>query len=295
MMFVPFLLPLARRADQPCDAGHPPRPLPSVADWSHFMDSRVPRRDLLCRFAHASRVVRRGRASRWLASAIGAFLLTGLAAVPAVAAPGGDSKRTVLQFESRLRDEEQKPVSGLFHMEFALKKPKQRRAFWTEKHWVAVDNGRYALQLGKNSRLPKAFDPKTALIVVRVVDVGTILEEPLAGADAALAQVDESAAGGKRIVQYAEKAGFAYDAEHAAAADRFGTWTAKKLQETIDELEKRKVKVKVGKNRINLTSVGGSGGTPFELICPAGTVAVGVRGGAGIYIDNFQVVCAPLE
>ena len=60
-------------------------------------------------------------------------------------------------------------------------------------------------------------------------------------------------------------------------------------------LDKRKVKVKPSKSTHMLTSVGGAGGTPFEAICPAGMVAVGIRGGAGIYIDNLQVVCAPLE
>ena len=71
--------------------------------------------------------------------------------------------------------------------------------------------------------------------------------------------------------------------------------TAKLLADTLDALDKRKVKVKVSKNHTNLSSVGGAGGTPSEMICPPGMVSVGIRGGAGIYIDNFQVVCAPLE
>lgn len=205
------------------------------------------------------------------------------------------SQRTILDFESQLKDENNKPVSGIFPMEFSLLKPKAKRAFWKEKHWVAVDNGRYTLRLGRSSKLPKNFDPKTAVIEVGIRGAGRVLREPLSGASASLAQVDDSPSGGKRIVQYAEKSGFAYDAEHATIADRIGPFNGKDLQDRIEALEKRKSRVTVGRNRINLTSAGGVGGNKFEQICPKGTVAVGIRGGAGIYIDNFQVVCAPLE
>ena len=208
-------------------------------------------------------------------------------------------KRVVLQFESTLRDEDQKPVSGIFQMQFELHKPKQAKAFWKEKHWVAIDNGHYAVQLGQAAALPKGLDPKTAVMAVSVTGVGQVLEEPLAGGGA-LAEVDDhpasaQGANGKRIVPYAEKAGFAYEAEHASVADRIGNLTAKMLQDALDALDKRKVKVKPSKNTHMLTSIGGAGGTPFEATCPAGMVVVGIRGGSGIYIDNFQVVCAPLE
>lgn len=204
------------------------------------------------------------------------------------------TKRTILEFESRLRDENDKPVSGIFPMSFALKKPKAKRSFWSEKHWVAVDNGRYSLQLGRTKRLPKGFDPKIAIMEVGIKGAGQVLREALAGASASLSEVVDAPTG-KRIVQYAEKAGFAYDAEHATISDRIGAYNAKELKDAIEELQKRKVKLKVSRNRINLTSAGGVGGTKFEQICPPGTIAVGIRGGAGIYIDNLQVVCAPLE
>ena len=228
-------------------------------------------------------------------------LSVSLCAVPAYAAAnrsGAATKRTVLQFESTLKDEEQKPVSGIFSMLFELHKPKQKAMFWKEKHWVAIDNGHYAIQLGHDAALPKGLDPKTAVMSVSIAGVGNVLEEPLAGGGA-LAEVEDSgggyASGGKRIVPYAEKAGFSYEAERATVADRIGNFTAKMLQEALDALDKRKVKVKPSKSTHMLTSIGGAGGTPFEAVCPAGMVVVGLRGGSGIYIDNFQVVCAPLE
>lgn len=223
------------------------------------------------------------------------FIATSGLHVPvADAAPPKRKMRTVLDFESRLKDENNRPVSGIFPMRFELKK-KKGKAFWKESHWVAVDNGRYQLQLGKKTKLPQKFDPKAVFITVKIEGAGTILSEALAGADASLSSVEDN--GGKRIVQYAEKAGFAYDTEHATVADRLGDWTAKLLTEALEKLKKRKSKgkVKIGRNRINLTSAGGVGGTPFEQICPPGTVAVGLRGGSGIYIDNVQIVCAPIE
>jgi len=205
------------------------------------------------------------------------------------------AKRTVLQFESTLKDEENQPISGIFPMQFELRKPKGTKAFWKEKHWVAIDNGKYALALGRTTALPKTLDAKTAVLVVSIVGSGEVLNEPLSGEPVADPEGGKFGTDGKRIVQYAEKSGFAYEAERAASTERIGQYTAKLLADTLEALDKRKVKIKVGKNHVNLTSVGGAGGTPFEAVCPAGTVMVGIRGGSGIYIDNFQVVCAPLE
>lgn len=222
-----------------------------------------------------------------------------VAATPAQAEPARRTeKRTVLSYQSTLKDDENKPVAGIFPMQFALSKGKSKKPFWTEKHWIAVDNGHYSVQLGRVKALPKDLDPKTAVIAISITGFGEILREALAGGDAAMAEevaLGNGGGGGKRIVQYAEKAGFAYEAEHAVSADRLGNFTAKLLQDALDELQKRKLKVKVGRNQVNLTTIGGAGGTPFESICPAGMVMVGIRGGSGIYIDNFQVVCAPLE
>jgi hypothetical protein len=223
-------------------------------------------------------------------------LLSLLAVDAAAAEPANRSKRTVLSYHSTLKDDDNKPVGGIFQMQFELRKAKSKKAFWKEKHWVSVDNGHYTVQLGRATHLPKDLDPKSAVMTVSIAGVGEVLQESLAGGEVALnEEAGESPGGGKRIVQYAEKAGFAYEAERATVADRLGNFTAKLLQDALDELQKRKLKVKVGKNQVNLTSIGGVGGTPFESICPAGTVMVGIRGGAGIYIDNFQVVCAPLE
>lgn len=228
-----------------------------------------------------------------------------LAAEPAIksatkaanATDGAKDKRTVLQFDSTLKDDENKPVAGIFPMQFELRKPKQKKAFWKEKLWVAVDNGKYNVQLGKATSLPKGLDPKTAIMVVSIVGAGEILQEPLAGETSEIADLTGGAKGesGKRIVQYAEKSGFAYEAEKSAVAERIGNYTAKLLQDTLDALDKKKFKVKIGKNYQNTASIGGAGGQPFESLCPPGHVAVGIRGGSGIYIDNFQVICAPLE
>lgn len=232
-------------------------------------------------------------ARRALALGLGLALFAPAWAATAASGRPARKMKTVLEFDSRLKDENNKPVSGIFHMTFTLLKGKRTK--WKESHWVAVDNGAYALQLGKEKDLPKDFEPADLTMQVAIDGAGVVLRESLAGGDSNLTQVDVGSGGGKRIVQYAEKAGFAYDSEHAVAADRVGPYTGKLLAETLDKLERRKTKVKVSRNRLNLTSAGGVGGIPFEQVCPPGTVAVGLRGGSGIYIDNVQIICAPLE
>ncbi|MBM4344248.1 MAG: hypothetical protein FJ100_12840 [Deltaproteobacteria bacterium] len=238
------------------------------------------------------------RKLQWLCTiaAVAGAAGSGLAATAWAGEPARKADtRTVLSYQSTLKDDDNKPVAGIFQMVFELRKARNKRAFWKEKHWVAVDNGHYALALGRHSALPRDLDPKTAVIVITMPGIGEVLAESLSGE--ALTNEPSLAGGGegKRIVPYAEKAGFAYEAEKAANTDRLGNFTAKLLQDALDELQKRKLKVKVGKNHVNLSSVGGVGGTPFEAVCPPGMLVVGIRGGAGIYIDNFQVVCAPLE
>ena len=229
-----------------------------------------------------------------LAVSVGAMLCSG-AAIAGEPAKKAD-KRTVISYQSTLKDDDNKPVSGIFQLQFELRKPSSKKAFWKESHWTAVDNGHYTIHLGRSQNLPKDLDPKSAVLAVSIPGVGMVLEEALAGGGAALGEEVAIGGGdGKRIVSFAEKAGFAFEAERAQSADRLGNFTAKLLQDALDELQKRKLKVKVGRNHINLTSVGGVGGTPFDSICPANMVSVGIRGGSGIYIDNFQVVCAPLE
>jgi len=213
----------------------------------------------------------------------------------APAPPRKADRRVVLTWQSTLKDDDNKPVAGIFQLEFALLKGHSKKPFWREKHWVAVDNGHYALPLGRASPLPKDFDVKSAVMVVSMPGDGEVLREALGGDAALSTEPAAGAADRKRIATYAEKAGFAYEAERATTADRIGNYTASLLQEALDALQKRKLKVRVGKGQINLTTVGGAGGTPFESICPAGTVMIGLRGGSGVYIDNFQVVCAPLE
>jgi len=204
----------------------------------------------------------------------------------------GRKFKTVLAFESRLKDENNKPVSGIFSMTFTLRKKKGKRRIWKERHWVAVDNGNYQLQLGRKKNLPAKFDPDKTLIEVGIDGAGVVLSQLVSGE---VSKVMARPSGGRQIVKYAEKAGFSYDSEHATVADRVGPYTGKLLKDTLAKLKKRKGRIKLSRNRINLTSAGGVGGTPFEQICPPGTIMVGLRGGCGIYIDNVQVVCAPME
>lgn len=96
----------------------------------------------------------------------------------------------------------------------------------------------------------------------------------------------------KGVVEYAETAGLAYEAEHAKVADRVGDWSQAELE---DHLKNVSGKVRISSSKRYTGSAGGEGGVTYELKCPKGHVVTGVRGGSGIYLDSIQLICSPLE
>jgi hypothetical protein len=56
------------------------------------------------------------------------------------------------------------------------------------------------------------------------------------------------------------------------------------------------VRVEVLSNKTFLSKVaGGTGGTPFSLLCPDGWVMTGLKAGSGLYVDRVVAVCSPLR
>lgn len=226
-----------------------------------------------------------------------ALTLVGAFAMTAMAAPSGPG----LIYSGRLLDEHNAPVSGVFPLRFALHKTeKTRKRLWWEEHWVAVEEGIYTVELGTTKAIPEGLDLASLYIGVSVDGGGEIVRERLsernlpAGATAPTTVVvsHPGAARGSGPADYAEKAGLAYEAEHSRNSDRIGNLTLEQLDERYS---RKKSGARVGPARRYSGQVGGEGGRPYQLICPKGYVAVGVRGGAGIYLDSIEVICAPLE
>jgi len=218
-----------------------------------------------------------------------------LPAGDALAGPG----KTVV-YEGKLQDANRKPIGGIFPLSFALhRNAKKGRSLWKEEHFVAIDEGRYEVQLGSKTPIPSGLDVSKLYLSVSVSGGDEIVRERLAtGGSARKDKPNESA--GKRgrtgdakgIVEYAETAGLAYEAEHAKVADRVGDWGQAELE---DHLKNISSKVRISSSKRYTGSAGGEGGVTYELKCPKGHVVTGVRGGSGIYLDSIQLICSPLE
>lgn len=230
------------------------------------------------------------------------WMLALVLALTAVAAPE-PADASALIYEGKLQDGRRKPVGGVFPLSFSLhKRDKGGRALWSETHFVAVDSGRYVVELGSKRPLPPGLALEKMYLGVALtggdeilrekVDPKAVRKDAAAGAAAQARPTPAGAAAGKKVVDYAETAGLAFEAEHAKVADRIGGLTVEDLEE---KLEKSGSKARVGGSKRYTSSAGGEGGVAYEVNCPKGYVVTGVRGGSGIYLDSIQLICSPLE
>lgn len=240
-----------------------------------------------------------------------ALTLVGVA--PAASAGPG---RTV-NYNGQVLGPEGAPVSGVFEFAFKFHRNDKTTAHaWTETHFVAVDEGAYRVRLGATAPIPgnlkldklhisvslggqefirEALGPalKAAEVSERAVPAA-----PPVGPRAGPASPLTGAAGANRgrggVVEYADRAGYALESEHASTADKID---GKDLDDVADYIAKKqgKKRIRVGNSRKLGTHVGGYGGSAYEEVCPRGYVMIGVRGTAGMYLDGTQIICAPLE
>ncbi|MEL6180562.1 MAG: hypothetical protein AAFS10_16500, partial [Myxococcota bacterium] len=69
-----------------------------------------------------------------------------------------DGNAVEIDYSGELRDEKNQPIAGIYPLEFKLyAKPKDTKPIWSETHWVAVKDGRYALRLGSENRIRKTL------------------------------------------------------------------------------------------------------------------------------------------
>jgi hypothetical protein len=206
-------------------------------------------------------------------------------------------------YEGLLEDGKQKPIGGVFALSFSFhKRPKGGKSLWTESHFVAVDHGRYVVELGAARPIPGHLKLEELFLGVSLTGGAEIIRERLAPsavqedgaqASAPLAIPADSRSGSRgSVVDYAETAGMAYQAEHAKVADRLGSLTEDELYE---RLKGTTGKARVASHKRFTALAGGDGGVPYELKCPKGHVVTGVRGGEGIYLDSVQLICSALE
>lgn len=229
----------------------------------------------------------------------------------AAAAPPATSP--VVVYGGRLVDSNGRPVTGVFPLTFNIYgDAKAKRPAWSDSAFVAVDNGIYAVELGRAKALPKKLDlNKVEIGVALSGQKKEILREALGGGAAVVPNapvVLESApvvsagvkpsAGSQQT--YADLAGYAYEAERARVADRIGGLSETDLRELAKSAASQTPpasasKVKIGAEKRFTESAGGTDGRPYSISCPPGFVVTGIKGGAGALIDSVSLICSPLD
>ena len=215
-------------------------------------------------------------------------------------------------YAGRIEDSQGRPIGGIYPLAFAFyKTEKGGRPTWSESHFVAVDNGVYAVELGRSKSLPKNVDLSKVWIgvaisggkeIVREKFAGDVIEAPasqpipVAAPQAPSVGVAPQPAKGT----YADLAGFAYEAEKAKTADTIGGMTANDIKNLAKQAQSTssataQAKPKIGQASRFTDAAGGPGGTEFTLQCPPGHVATGIRGRGAAMIDQLSVICSPLE
>ncbi len=238
-------------------------------------------------------------------TSLAALLALCLWALPASA------KSATLVYEGKIEDSNRKAVSGVFPLSFSLhRSTRGGKSVWSESHFVAVDDGKYSVELGAKRPIGGKLKVEKLFLAVSLTGGAEIVREkvqpqqvlrdeapavksalgPTAAKSSAGARAKQVS--GKSVVDYAESAGLAFEAEHAKVADRVGRMTESEL---LEKIRSGGGKTKLGSSKRYTSSAGGEGGISYELKCPKGHVVTGMRGGSGIYIDRVQLICSPLE
>ena len=256
-----------------------------------------------------------------------AGMLAAGAATAGPAKPTGDpakaEENTVVAYKGKMVDEAGKPVSGIFPMTFKLYAGiSAKKSLWADTMWVAVDRGIYTVRIGDHKAIPAREDLSNLVLGIEIRGLGQVVREPFVASKASVATSASQGPAGGTVVQapanganaaalnaakgqsgskYADAAGYAVEADHAKTADRLQNYTLEDLVRKIAEDSggggpAKAGKVKIGMDRRFGNRVGGPGGTgEYNEACPKGYVMVGAKGGAGIYLDSIQIICAPLE
>ena len=217
-----------------------------------------------------------------------------------------------MHYRGSLMGSDGKPLFGMVHLTFSLhRKAKAGRKIWSETRFLYVEDGAFVAELGTHNPIPKDLKTGNLHIAMSVPMGPEFFREPFKEVRVMTARefsalkenaqapgtvivpahsgAPEPGAGGNS--SYAEKAGLAYEAEHARNADLLENMSLREIERAIRE----RVKPHIGSNEQYAEHCGGHGGTPYFAQCPKGFVVTGIRGGAGKFVDGIQLICSPLE
>jgi len=234
----------------------------------------------------------------------------------APAQPAPPARATVVEYTGRMVDENGRPVSGIYPINFKLySTARTPRVVWSDRMWVSVVDGAYTVGIGSSKPLPRNQDFTKLMLAVEIqgVELSRQVFMDQQTAQRVAADMEQKAAAAAQVrlapdhaasspasnsvsVRYADSAGYAVSAEHANNCDRLQNMTVDEIVRKVSEAGGGAAGgVTVGRARRYGNKVGGPGGD-FDIneICPDGYVMVGVRGRGGKFVDSIQIVCAPL-
>ncbi len=216
------------------------------------------------------------------------------------------AKKRILVYTGSLLDERSAPIGGVFPLTFAFyKKSRGGAAVWSEKHFVAVDNGNYVVELGRKKNISRSIKLDSLFVGVRVTGGSELVRERFVAEGTSAEEIIHHSPSHSRIkskprsgggpVELAQKASFAYLAEKAENSVRLDGLTLDQLKKALGSSKSGSVTVTIGDKISTPPAAGGDGGTPYRQLCPEGYVVTGLRGGSGLYVDRVQIMCSPLE
>jgi hypothetical protein len=210
-----------------------------------------------------------------------------------------------LPFVGELIDAESTPISGVFGAVFkAYAQAAGGEPLWSERGYIAVENGMYHIALGVGTPIPTELSGRDLFIAVELSG-NEVSRAPVTIELAPRPRSRADIIAGLDIVyaDVAERAVVAEEAREAENCSRIGGLTLDEI-DRYDELLDEIVSVREDVNRVSrpttgrsttLERIGGAGGLPYNRTCPPNHVVVGFRGGAGDLIDSVELICAPIE
>ena len=200
-----------------------------------------------------------------------------LAAVLGPGTAAAETPRTII-YEGTLRAADGDPVAGIYWMRFSLRRSRNAAAeLWSEQSYVAVEGGRFLVELGKRRALPPDLD-LTGLWLAVVNDGITLIRAPL---DAAW--ISGGLAGGR---------GSCSDCRKAAVADNATRFSGLDLDQLKAILARS---IGPGGKRRLTSTVGNTDGESFTLECPPGHMLTGLEGTTGDGLRSLRLICRPME
>lgn len=207
-----------------------------------------------------------------------------------------------LVYEGEFLDQEKRPISGVFPLEFKLyNNGKDRKALWSEKHYVAVIDGRYEVVLGLDKPIPSEIENKTISLGVELKGKEVVrqpFEAKLVGEEVR-SGVPTSGGGTCNFCETAgnaETVGGQHPSEFASA----------NVKTLLDQhINDRKAHGGGGGSGGGGTLTtqtwtsekagGGGGSKTYNLSCPKNYVMTGLAGRHGAVLDSIQIVCTKMQ